>query len=321
MLCLAGWAVLAVYFSDLSGRPPRTLLALLVAAAFVGALFIRKPKYAWAIAFVVPFLVVLAWFFSIHPSNDRDWQQDVAVLPYATIDGNHVMVHNIRNFHWTGENEATPAYYDKEFDLDKLRVVDFILSYWGSKAIAHTIVSFGFDGDQYLAMSIETRKEKGENYSAVQGFFRQYELTYVLADERDVLGVRTDHRNEEVYMFRTRINPAHARAMLLDYLKTANQLKEQPVFYNALTTNCTTSILPHVQVFAPTARLSAALLLNGYCAESIYDHGGFDHSMPFDELMRRGHINDAAKAAGESPDFSARIRQGVPTPPPRPSDG
>src|SRR5262249_21904081 len=157
---------------------------------------------------------------------------------------------------------AIPAYYDKTFDLSKLKSVDYILSYWSSPAICHTILAFGFDGDEYVDISIETRKEKGEQYSAVQGFFRQYELIYIIADERDVLRVRTDFRNEDVYIYRTRISPEHGREMLLDYLKTANQLAEHPQFYNALTTNCTTSILPHIQVFDPTARLSPSLILN-----------------------------------------------------------
>ncbi len=314
LFCMAAWATLAVYYSDLSGKPPRVFLALLVAIAFVGCLFWRKPWYGRWIAFAGLFVVVLGWFFSIRPSNDREWLTDVAVLPYADIDGDHVTIHNIRNFHYTSADEGTPGYYDKTFDLSKLRTVDYILSYWSGKAIAHSMAAFEFDDNQYLAISIETRKEKGESYSAVQGFFRQYELTYVIADERDVLKVRTDFRNEDVYVFRTKVPQRNARILLLSYLKSANQLKETPEFYNALTTNCATSILPHMQEYDPTARISLSVILNGYSAKGAYERGGLDQRYSWDELERRCHINQAALAAGDSPDFSTLIRKEIPDP-------
>jgi hypothetical protein len=314
MFAAAAWATLAVHYSGLSGRSPRTILALLVAAMFFGILFLRKPRFARPTAFFALFAIVLAWFFSIRPSNDRLWLTDVAVLPYARIDGDRITIHNIRNFDYASEDQYTPRYYDKTFDLSKLQRVDYILSYWSGRAIAHSMASFQFDGDQYLVISIETRKEKGESYSAVEGFFRQYELTYVIADERDVLRLRTNFRKEDVYVFRTRVPPENVRKLLLSYLKSANELKQDPEFYNALTTNCATSILPHIREYNPAARISLSIILNGHSAKAAHARGGLDQRLPFDELERRSHINAAAIAAGDSPEFSKLIRQNIPDP-------
>jgi Domain of unknown function (DUF4105) len=314
MFGMAAWATLAVYYSDLSGSSPRAILALLLIALFIGSLFLRKPRYLGGVAFVALFLIVFAWFFSIRPSNDRQWLVDVAVLPYAEIDGDRLTVHNIRNFDYTSEEQFTPRYYNKTFDLGKLKRVDYILSYWSGRAIAHSMASFEFDGDEYLAISIETRKESGEAYSAVQGFFRQYELTYVIADERDVLKLRTNFRKEDVYVFRTLVPPQNVRTLLLSYLKSANELKEKPEFYNALTTNCATSILPHIREYNPAARISMSIILNGHSARAAHARGGLDQRLSFDELERRSHVNAAAIAAGDSSDFSKLIRQGIPDP-------
>ena len=141
--------------------------------------------------FALLFLAVLVWFFSLKPSNDRDWMPDVAKVAWVQVDGDRLTVHNIRNFEYRSETDFTPRWEDRTYDLSRLRSFDFMLVYWGSPSIAHAMVSFGFDDGQYLAVSIETRKEKPKSYSTVQGFFRQYELIFIFADERDVIGLRT----------------------------------------------------------------------------------------------------------------------------------
>jgi len=312
------WSTLALYYAGLSGgRPPRTLAASGFALFGIVALLLARPRKLGLIAFSLAFVGVLIWFFTILPANNRDWSPDVAVLPYATFEGDFVTIHNIRNFDYRSETDFTPAYEDRTYDLRKLKSLDLVLSFWGSPLIAHTIACFGFDGGQYVDMSIETRKERTESYSAVQGFFRQYELAYVIADERDVLRLRTNYRNEDVYLFRTNTPPERARAIFADYLKGANKLREHPEFYNALTTNCTTNMLPHLKAANPAARLRWELLLNGYSARLAYDNGHLDSSMPYEQLFVRSHINDAAKAADQDPNFSLRIRANLPAPKPR----
>jgi Domain of unknown function (DUF4105) len=240
-------------------------------------------------------------------------------LPNATINGDLITIHNIRNFDYRTETDFTPRYYTKTFDLRQLDSVDVIACYWMGDAIAHIFLSFGFGDKDFLAISIETRRERHESYSTVAGFFKQYELFYVVADERDLIRLRTNYRKdppEDVYLYRTRAPPDNARRLFLDYIREINSLAEKPEFYNALTTNCTTSILTHTRVNQGGLPLSWKVLLSGYVPQYLYDRDGIDTSLPFEELQRRSHINVAAQAADDAPDFSQRIRVGLPTPNP-----
>ena len=294
----------------------KTLAWIFVAVglAAVGALALRRARRPAAIGFVAAFALVWVVWESPTPSNDRDWQPEVAVLPYATIDGDRVTVHNIRNFDYRTETDFTPAYYTRTFDLRKLDRVDLAAVYWMGPAIAHLFVTFGF-GDEHLAISIEVRKDKTKAYATVPGIFKQYELVYIVADERDVIRVRTNYRKsppEEVYLFRVIAPIENGRRVFLDYIRDINEVREHPRFYNTLTTNCTTMILAHAAVNPGHLPYSWKVLLSGYTPEYAYDMGRFDRSLPFAELKRRVHINAAAQAADQAPDFSRRIRANLP---------
>ena len=202
----------------------------------------RAPALVGARRVLGAFVVVLAAWLAIPPSNARDWQPDVATLAFDDIHGDRVIVHNVRNAEYRTETDYTMRLEDRTLDLSQLRSLDVFLVHWGSPLIAHTIMSWGFEGDRYLAISIETRKEKGEQYSALRGFFRQYELVFVVADERDVVRLRTNVRGEDVHIYRLDVPPEDARRLLLRYLQEINQLREYPEWYNALTDNCTTAI-------------------------------------------------------------------------------
>jgi hypothetical protein len=311
------WGMGALYYSPL---PPllRPLLALTfglaTAAAFLGLPQRRRTLLGFGLAWGA----LVLWWSTIPASNMRDWQPDVAVLPSATVNGDRVTLHNIRNFEYRTATDFTPRYYDKTVDLRHLDSVDLISSYWSGEAIAHLMVSFGFGEQDYVAISIETRKERTEDYSSLKGFFKQYELIYVVADERDVIRLRTTYRQppEAVYLYRTRISPARARRLFLDYMREINQLVEQPVFYNTLTTNCTTNIVFHLRASGGIARYSWKILLSGYAPAYAYESGGLDSSLAFADLKQRSHINARAQAADDAPDFSQRIRAGLPRPPP-----
>jgi hypothetical protein len=251
----------------------------------------------------------------LRPSNNRDWQPDVAVLAFADIDGDRVTVHHIRNFDYRTETDYTPAYYDKTFELSKLESVDLFAVYWMGPKIAHTMLSFGFEGNEYLAVSIETRKEVGESYSTFRGFFRQYELYYVVADERDVVRLRTTFRKdppEEVYLYRIQAPIENGRRLFLEYMRRVNALKEQPEFYNTLTTNCTTTIWVNSKINEDHLPFSWKLIFSGYVPEYLYEHGRLVTNQPFDELQKQSLINSRAQAADDSPDFSRLIREGLP---------
>jgi hypothetical protein len=232
------------------------------------------------------------------------------------MDGDLVTLHNIRHFVYRTATDFTPRYYDKTFDLRRLDSVDLISSYWAGEAIAHLLVSFGFGEQDYVAISIETRKEHTEDYSSIKGFFKQYELYYVAADERDVIRLRTTYRQppEDVYLYRTRVPLAQARRLFLDYVREINRLVEQPAFYNTLTTNCTTNILFHARASGGMVRYNWKILLSGYAPQYVYESGRLDTRLSFAELKRLSYINGRARAAGEAPDFSQRLRAGLPRP-------
>lgn len=235
----------------------------------------------------------------------------MAVLPYAEISGDMVTVRNIRNFTYRSETDYQPGYYDKTFDLKKLDSVDLIAVYWMGDAIAHIMLSFGFEDQDYLCFSIETRKEQGEEYSTLKGFFRQYELIYVVADERDLIRLRTDYRNprEEVYLYRTRMPQENAQKLFFEYIKTINSLRNKPEFYNTLTTNCTTDVVRHFQSFGGRMRYNWKILLSGYTPLYAYEIGGLDDTLPFEELRARSYINPKAQVIGDAPDFAVKIRE------------
>jgi hypothetical protein len=222
----------------------------------------------------------------------------------------------VRNFAYRTETDFTPRWETRTYDVSKLDSVDLIAVYWAGKAIAHTMLSFGFDGKDHLAVSIETRKEKGESYSTLAGFFRQYELYYVVADERDVIGVRTTYRQpqEDVYVYRVSGPLKNARQVFLDYLKGMNELHERPSYYNTLTTNCTTSVLFHTRMNPESPPMSWKILLSGYVPDYLYDLGRLDNTRPFAELERISRVNERAHAAGADAAFSQRIREGLPKP-------
>ena len=310
------WATLAVLYSgpqnDLvrNGAAATAALVSLVSLIAVG---IRRWRWRALGAYLVLFIALVVWWRGIEPSNERDWQTDVAVLPRATIEGDVVTLHNIRNFDYRSETDYTPAYYDKRFELSKLEGVDLVAVYWMGPAIAHTFVSFAFAGGEHLAISIETRKEKGEGYSTIKGFFRQYELHYVVADERDVIRLRTNYRHdppEDVYVYRLQGSIESGRALFVDYLKQINALNVEPAFYNTLTTNCTTNIWMHSRVNAGHPPFSWKILASGYVPEYLYEAGRLDTSVPFAELTQRAHVNARALAADKAADFSRRIRDG-----------
>jgi len=318
LLLLAAWAGAALWVDGPASRPLAGILAAAFAAAALALLFVLRPFRRGALGLAVLFAVVLAWWLSLEPSNDRDWQPDVAVLPWAEVEGERLTVHNVRDCLYRTELDYDARWETRQYDLAAIDGLDLFLIYWGSPSIAHTILSWDFADGPPLAISIETRKEVGEEYSAVRGFFRQFELYYVVADERDVIALRTDFRDEQVYLYRLRTPPERARLLLLQYVERINGLVTRPEWYNALDHNCTTVIFENVRPIVGSVPLDWRILLNGYIDEMLYEQGIISTALPFATLKERSHVNLAARRAGASPDFSALIREGLPERPPPP---
>ena len=312
----AAWGALALWFTLPVADGPRGALALLFGALGLGGLLmalVRQRVLAPLAPFALACALVLVWWSTIEPSNERAWPPDVARLPSAEIDGDMVTLRNVRSFDYRSATDYTEHWHDLSLDLRQLDSLDLIAVYWMGDAIAHTMLSFGFAGEPVI-ISIETRKEQGEDYSALAGFFRRYELYYVVGDERDLIGLRTTYREpaEDVYLYRVHAPRENIRRLFLEYLAKINQLHERPEFYNTATTNCTTNIVTHIRTFREGLPLSWKMLLSGHFAELVYEYGALDQSMPFETLRRQSLINGRARAADGAPDFSRRIRANLP---------
>lgn len=312
-LCVA-WGALALRIDG----PAAIWLVVAFVACSGALLFWLRPRWLGQGAFLLAFAALLAWWFGIEARNDRRWLADVARPPRLEIEGDQLTVHELRNFDYRSDTDFTPRWEERRYDLSRLVGVDVLLSDWGAPGIVHTLLSWEFDDAEPLAISIETRKEVGESYSALRGFFRQFELYYAVADERDVIRVRTNCRGERVRLYRLNVSVPVARALLLGYAERINRLASEPAWYNALTANCTTTIRLHVSDLGLARRLDWRLFANKYSDELLYLRGALDTTLPFEELRRRSDTTDAARAAGDDPDFSRLIREGLP---PRVSGG
>jgi Domain of unknown function (DUF4105) len=307
-LCVA-WAFGALYFDFPKASPFAAIVFLIALVAIV--IFVRGKLLKLATLFVA-FVVVDLWWFTLKPSNDRAWQPDVARTAWAEINGDEITIHNVRNCDYRTATDFTPHWETRTVRLSEISGMDLAINYWGSPWIAHPIVSFQFSEGLPLCFSIETRKTIGQQYSTVEGFYRQYTLIYVVADERDCIRLRTNYRREDVYLYHTLATPAQARQRFREYLNTLNALHENPRWYNAVTSNCTTSIRAQraVKLRAPW---DWRILLNGRADEMLYqDHAIATGGLSFTELKRRSLINERARDADQNPDFSRVIREGLP---------
>ena len=318
-LALIGWGAAALWFDGPSSRRLAALAAAVFAVSALTLLLGIRPRWRGVLAFAALFVALLAWWLSLAPRNDRNWYRDVRVTPTAELRGDVLTIHGVRNFSYRSETDWDERWEDRTYDLAKLRGLDLFMSYWGSPSIAHTIMSWEFEGTLPLAISIETRKEQGESYSSLRGFFRQYELYYVVADERDVIGLRTNHRGEEVFLYRLRTPVTRARRLLLSYVDAMNRLAKTPQWYNAFTHNCTTTIETHTRQIAadggPAPVWDWRLYVNGHLDELLHEQGIVNASLPFPALRAASDITPRARAAGNDPAFSERIRVGLPARP------
>jgi hypothetical protein len=318
LLAVLAWGAAALWFDGPAWRPAAGALAAGYLAGSLALLAAVRPCRRGLALTAGLFGGVLAWWLAIPPSNDRDWQPDVARTATAEIEGDRVRLRNLRDFRYRSETDYDERWEERSYDLSRLRGLDLFVSDWGAPGIVHTIMSFEFEDSPPLAISIETRKERGESYSALRGFFRQYELYFVVADERDVIRLRTDFRGERVHLYRLNPPPERVRALLLAYLGEVNRLAARPRWYNALTHNCTTTIRLLVLRAGVRNPWNWRLLVNRHAPELLYLRGTVNTERPFAELERRSDVTERARSAGDAPDFSRRLREGLPARPPPP---
>jgi hypothetical protein len=313
LLLVIAWTTLAIYFSNLPWPTLRSVLAIAFAAFAIWAFWLshRRRMPALAIAAV---LGIAAWWFTIAPTGHRNWRPEVAVMPRAFIDGDHVRITGVRNFDYRSRNDFTAHYEERDVALSHLTGLDFFVSYFMEGPVAHTFVSFIFDNAAPLSISIETRPEVGRGFEPIASMFKQFELIYVVGEERDLVGVRALHRREPIYLYQLNTSPMDARRLLLVYLARINELADRPEFYNLLTNSCTINIIRYANAAGRQGRLDFRHIFNGLIDSYLYASGRLDTSLPFDELRQRSLINKDAEAADSAPEpeFSQRIRESLP---------
>jgi hypothetical protein len=320
------WTAAALYFDVRTPalRIPATILyVVLVAVAF----FCVPPFWPRRLVVFLLFLAVLIWWLSIKSSNDRPWQADVAQTAWAELDGDLVTIHNYRSCDYRAEFDYSCRWVDKQVKLSEIRGIDLFIVYWGSDWIAHPIASFQIGDRDHVAFSIETRKEQSQRYSAVRGFFKNYALIYTVAPETDLVRLRTNLRQgargqgEDVYLYRTTAGPDWSRLLFLAYIYRINELHEHPVWYNAITSNCTTNIFTERAAADNFVRVPATplkkllnkfdwrILLNGKGDKMEYQRGDLvTGGLSFEDLKRQAYINPVARASQDTEGFSERLR-------------
>lgn len=306
------WGSLAIYYAGPENKIVLYVTLFLFITSLPLSFYLTRSFNKTVFSSIIIFALLQLWWNTLLPSNDKDWAVDTARIPYTEINGNKLTMHNVRNFDYRSETDFTERWETRYYDLSKLKSVDLFLSYWGSPHIAHTIMSWGFENGDQLAVSIETRKDKTQEYSAIKGFFKQFTLAYVAADERDLIRLRTNYRKEDVYFYRFQNTPiSRARALLESYIKHMNHLKDKPAFYHALALNCTSAITLHAQAINPGALPTDwRLIANGHLDELLYDRKSIRTDMPFSELRQLSHINQRAGNL-QSKSFSQDIREGL----------
>ena len=306
--CLA-WAFGAIHFDFpiWKSTAPWTFATIMLTAVVLARGAWRKLGAAF-----LGFAVVLIWWRTLKPTNDSDWQPNVAQVAWADIKGDEVTLHNVRDSDYRSVTDYTARWVTRTVRLSQITGIDIAIDYWGSPWIAHPILSFQFADAPPVCFSIETRMKSGQSYSAIGGLYRSYELIYIVSGERDVIRLRTNYRMENIYLYRTTLTAAEARERFLEYLRSLNNLRTHPRWYNAITTNCTTSIRTQ-HSSAEHSPWDWRILLNGKGDEMLYERRMIASAgLPFDELKKRAWIDKAAKAADKSPEFSRLIREGRP---------
>jgi hypothetical protein len=316
----AAWGAAALWYQVQGGQGFKILSVLLWAALSVGAVACLWQGRAvlGCGAFALAFAVLLLWWHLIPATNERTWADDVARLATGSIEGNRVTLHNVRNFDWRSDTDYTPRWETRSYDLDHLESVDMIMSYWRGPSIAHMLVSFGFEDGTHVVFSVEIRREKGEAFSEIGGFFKQFELSIIAADEEDIIRVRTNIRGEDDYLYRVQMPRDAMRSLFMGYIEQANGLIETPRFYNTITVNCTTLVYHMMKHIVGHLPFDYRVVFTGYLPGYVYQVGGLDRRYPLEVLRELGRITERAKLAGRSPSFSADIRQGIPQLPPAP---
>jgi len=306
------WGVTALYLAGPAPHWLQLLLACIFGLFLPAAFFFTRSFIRGSASCLVIFTILLVWWQTLTPTHDKDWAPDVAQISHGEIEGDNLVMYNVRNFDYRSVDDFDQKWETRTYNLKNLQGLDLFLSYWASDHIAHTVLSWDFGVDGHLAISIETRKDITQAYSAVKGFFKQFEICYIAADERDIIRLRTNNRKERVYLYRLQVPNEQVLALFKDYLKKMNRLAEKPEFYNALTHNCTTTIKIHTDAIRPDKPppLDWRLIASGHVDELLYDLGEVETSVPFADLRKASRVDLKMQNEGKE-DYSTKMREHI----------
>lgn len=309
VICFTTWASFAIWYQAPFGKAACAGVIILLGIFSVWILWGQFNHFSWKknISYIIVALIILGWWSTIRPSLDRMWAAEVARTVTGTVTGDIVTLHNIRDFNWHSPTDFDANWKTSTYNLDEITSVDTFLSYWMGPAIAHTLVSFGFADGRHVVFSAEIRKEHHEEFSSIGGFFRQFELAMIAAEESDIIFTRTNIRGEDVYRYPINIEKNTAKALFHNYVETANALAKKPEFYNTISSNCTTVVFDLARMIDPGIPFNYKVLLSGYLPDYLYDQGVISHDIPRDQIKNAAHINE--RAIGNRENYSQRIRQ------------
>lgn len=310
------WGFLALWYRLPLEYPMKLAACAAFATLGIATVFAQflGRRLLWLAIFGATFGALIVWWNMIDPPMNGNWSPDVARQVTGTIEGDVLTLTNVRDFQWRKKDDFTENWVTQTYDLSQLQSADIFLSYWAGPQMAHFILSFGFSDGQYLAWSVEVRREIGSGFSPVADLFKANTLVIVAATERDVVGLRSNIRGEDVHIFRLRAPPEKARSLLVEYVREANELAKKPLWYNSLTTNCTTVIFKMLSVAGEGIRFDWRIIVNGYLPDMMYERGAINTSVSLEKIRELGRVAPRAMAAGLGPAFSHAIRQGVPVP-------
>jgi len=313
-IAFALWSIPAVYFLNIFNNESYDLIlmgfyiALLLLLFFIPRYTIHCRIFRFSL-----FLIILIAWQQITPTHDKPWADSVSQLPSVTLQDKIIHIQNIRDFIYQSETDYTINYIDKTYQLSDLTELDYILSFWdNNEAIAHTMFSFGFKNNEHLVISVEVRHKKGEEYGGFAGLYKQFELIYVLATERDIIQLRTNFRQEEVYRYPINLPQEIIQTLFNTVITRVSNIHETPEFYNTLSQNCFTSLAADFWNLGKNkARFDYRMLANGYSDEMLYERGRLESKLSFADTKKKSHINHHIKPNTYNPYYSQQIRASI----------
>lgn len=310
------WASLALWYRLPFPGPIRGLASGVFALSCLASIMVSALRRSARLALLVTVVLaaVLIWWSTIVPPRDADWSPDVSRQVTGHLVGDRLTLIDVRNFAWRTNEDFSEQWETREYDLAKLSSVDLFMSYWSGPLMAHMILSFGFEDGSHIAWSVEVRRRRGGAFSPIADLFKSNPLIIVAADERDVVGVRSNVRREDVQLYRMTLPRSSARQLLLAYVDDANKVANEPRWYNSITTNCTTAVVSMMRAVGDAVPFDWRLYVNGYVPDYAYMRGALHTDNPMSEIRKAAHIDERAQKSGLTPDFSSAIRQGIPSP-------